>query len=46
MLESPVSKAFLLVLQRFSIFLAQKILDFANLIEIFGGFMLKSNKFE
>lgn len=46
MLESPVFKAFLLVLERFSIFLAQKILDFANLIEIFGGFMLKSNKFE
>ena len=46
MLESPVFKVFLLVLQRFSIFLAQKILDFANLIEIFGEFMLKSNKFE
>lgn len=46
MLESPVFKAFLLVLQRFSIFFAQKILDFTNLIEIFGEFMLKSNKFE
>lgn len=46
MFESPVFKAFLLVLHLFSTFLAQKILDFVNLIEIFMEFMLKSNKFE